>query len=123
MERLWPVEQSNLPSNKIGVDIVYLPRLSNKTENNEFINKILTPNEKELYFKLTSSRRKLEFLGGRFAAKEAYSKALGTGIGETDFLDVEITYDERGKPFSNKMEVSISHDQDYVIAMVMIYVK
>lgn len=117
------MEPSNLQFNKIGTDIVYLPRFYDKLENQRFINKILTDQEQQLYLQRSNKQKRLEFLAGRFAAKEAYSKAIGTGIGETDFLDVEILTDEKGKPISNKMAVSISHDQDYAIAMVLVYDK
>ncbi|CAM3620694.1 holo-ACP synthase [Erysipelothrix urinaevulpis] len=108
---------------KIGTDIVYIPRFNDKINNQKWINRILTPNEILLFNNLNSKRRKLEFFSGRFAAKEAYSKVLGTGIGHCDFHDIEILYDTMGKPISNKMEVSISHDEDYTIAMVMVYEK
>lgn len=108
---------------KIGTDIVYIPRFTDKINDIKWIERILTSNEIILFNNLNSNRRKLEFFSGRFAAKEAYSKALGTGIGHCDFHDVEILYDTMGKPISNKMEVSISHDEDYAIAMVMVYEK
>ena len=69
--------------------------------------------------------RKIEFLAGRFAAKEAYSKAVGTGIGkELSFLDIEIETDALGKPFIAKPDItgfiSISHSRDYAVAQVII---
>ena len=51
---------------------------------------MLTPTELEKYNSLPT-KRKVEFLAGRFAAKEAYAKALGTGIGQhVSFQDIEV---------------------------------
>lgn len=81
-------------------------------------------------------RRRLEFVAGRFAAKEAVSKALGTGIGQQcSFQDIEILNDQQGKPvvtlsprliqsrFSGSrihVHLSISHSEHYVLAMAII---
>jgi holo-[acyl-carrier protein] synthase len=67
----------------------------------------------------------VEFLAGRFAAKEAFSKAMGTGIGkDLSFLDIEIAVDPLGKPVIVKPDVnahlSISHSRDYAVAQVVI---
>ncbi len=77
--------------------------------------------ERDIYESLQTEKRKVEFLSGRFAAKEAFSKAKGTGIGEVDFLDFEVLKDELGKPISKEGDVSISHDEDYAMAVVMLY--
>ena len=61
--------------------------------------KILTPAELTVFLEL-SPKRQGEFLAGRFSAKEAYSKAVGTGIGQTvSFLDIEILNDTMGRPY------------------------
>lgn len=97
-----------------------MPRLEKQVNNQTFINKVLTIKEQEIMNSLESSSRKLEFLAGRFACKEAFAKALGTGIGETDFLDIEILRNDIGAPVSSQGQVSISHDGDYCIAVVMV---
>jgi len=76
----------------------------------------------------------LEFLAGRFAAKEAVAKAAGTGIGKLGFQDIEIIPDERncprvrlsrqGRDFlawdgSVRLHLSISHSAHYATAMVV----
>lgn len=111
------VENLNL---RLGTDIVFIPRLEKQVNNQTFINKVLTIKEQEIMNSLESSSRKLEFLAGRFACKEAFAKALGTGIGETDFLDIEILRNDLGAPVSSQAQVSISHDGDYCIAVVMV---
>ena len=62
----------------IGVDIVEIDRIKEAlTKNERFLNKLFTKNEIE-YFK--SKNFKVETIAGNFAAKEAISKAIGTGI-------------------------------------------
>ena len=69
-------------------------------------------------------KNKYENYAGRFAAKEALVKALGQGFTKYSFLDIEITNDELGKPTINfkgkKIDVSISHEKHYAVAMVII---
>lgn len=93
-----------------------------KINNINFINKVLTTNEQVIFNNLNNERRKVEFLAGRFACKEAYSKAMKVGIGKIDFLDFEVLKDENNAPISNikNTEISISHDKDYVIAVVLV---
>jgi len=110
----------------IGIDIIELARIEKFVEHEKFIDRILTEKEKNLLARL-SERRRVEFLAGRFAAKEAYAKALGTGIGKNvSFQDIEIMNDEYGKPIvistldEHRIHVSISHSRDYAIAQVII---
>lgn len=111
----------------IGIDILDLDRvelLIKKGDN--FAKKVLTPAEYDQY-KGHSGRRQVEYLGGRFSAKESFSKALGTGIGASvSFQDIEILSSESGRPlmtstkFSGKILVSISHEKKYVITQVLL---
>jgi holo-[acyl-carrier protein] synthase len=110
----------------IGIDIIELNRIKSIIDRQpKFIQRILTENE-QFIFENLNSRRKIEFLAGRFAAKEAFSKAIGTGIGkELSFLDIEIQPDSKGKPQiilpkRSGVHVSISHSHDYAIAQVII---
>jgi holo-[acyl-carrier protein] synthase len=109
----------------IGIDIIELERIEHMlVRQTKLVDRILTENEKQK-FTLLSDRRKVEFLAGRFAAKEAFSKAAGTGIGKTlSFLDIEIDSDPLGKPYIVRPEVhahlSISHSRDYAVAQVVI---
>ncbi|MBO9131381.1 holo-ACP synthase [Bacillus sp. 165] len=109
-----------------GIDIVELKRIADLLDRQpKFIDRILTAKEKE-YFGLLQGKRKVEFAAGRFAVKEAYSKAIGTGIGqEVSFLDIEIINDERGKPVltggtDHIVHVSISHSNEFAVAQVII---
>lgn len=109
----------------IGIDIIELSRIRDLlNRQGKFSERILTSREKDT-FETLSERRQVEFLAGRFAAKEAFSKAMGTGIGqELSFLDIEIITDPLGKPVIVKPDVrahlSISHSRDYAVAQVVI---
>lgn len=112
--------------NGIGVDIMELDRIEMLLKRQpRFKNRILTQSEILLFEKL-QGRRQIEYFAGRFAAKEAFSKANGTGIGKhLSFLDIEVVSDEKGKPmftkpFSEGVHLSISHSRDYAIAQVVI---
>lgn len=104
----------------IGVDIVDLKRIS--LEKDLFAKKILTSKEFEIYLSLSSEKRKKEFLGGRFAGKEAFLKANGKGLGEISFQDIEILNEDSGKPYLNVSNafISLSHENTYAIAYVII---
>ncbi|TCJ03736.1 holo-ACP synthase [Cytobacillus praedii] len=110
----------------IGIDIVELSRIRRiYLRQQKFVDRILTVNEKEIFYNLTEDR-KTEYLAGRFAAKEAFSKAIGTGLGGSlSFLDIEIVKDKNGKPFISRpfnegVHLSISHSKEYAVAQVVI---
>ncbi|MGK7379060.1 holo-ACP synthase [Planococcus sp. 1R117A] len=110
----------------IGLDIVELHRIQKlDSRSSKFRERILTERELAEYAVL-SEKRRVEFLAGRFAAKEAFSKANGTGIGEfCSFEDIEIRKDEKGKPsiYFRQQEiglVSITHTKEYAAAQVLL---
>lgn len=110
----------------IGLDIVELSRIAALLEKQKrFPERILTENELAVFAAL-HNRRKIEFLAGRFASKEAFSKANGTGIGkELSFLDIEIQSNSKGKPcvikpIAEGVHLSITHSRDYAAAQVII---
>jgi holo-[acyl-carrier protein] synthase len=118
----------------VGVDIIEIERIKQavKKHGEGFLKKVYTPSE-ILYCQLLKSYRYPE-LAVRFAAKEAYSKALGTGIkgfGRANhgigWLDIEVVNDRRGKPLialkgkvNKKVHVSLSHSRDQAIAFVVV---
>ena len=110
----------------IGLDVVEIDRIEKAyISRNTFAERVLTEKEQELFNKLTG-KRQIEFLAGRFSVKEAFSKALGTGIGKLTFLDIEVLPDELGKPVCTKFPfegnawVSISHTDSLAIAQVIL---
>ena len=85
----------------IGTDCVQIDRI--KKLLNQFdekaIKRLFTPTEIARANKSTCEENKIRTYAKRFAAKEAFSKALGTGIGAIDFCDIEIDNFKTGAPF------------------------
>ncbi|MDR2976494.1 MAG: holo-ACP synthase [Streptococcaceae bacterium] len=111
----------------IGVDTVELSRIAQAIKNRRFVEKVLTEPELAKFDKLTSSARKTELLAGRWAAKEAYAKAYGTGISsQLHFLDLTVENDVSGDPFfaqqpyEGKVHLSISHTGIEATAFVVL---
>ena len=109
-----------------GIDIEELASIQNAVEKREgFARRVLTDKEMERFASL-KGRRQIEYLAGRWSAKEAFSKAMGTGIGKLGFQDLEILNNERGapyfskSPFSGKVWLSISHTDQFVTASVIL---
>jgi len=83
----------------IGTDIVSIERVQEILKKNRdgFINRVLTEHERALFANKADSAA---FCSKRFAAKEAFSKALGTGIGRVvSFQDLTVRNNENGKPY------------------------
>lgn len=109
----------------IGCDLVRMARLERMLQSDYALRRILTPAEQAA---LRQAGQPLQWLAGRWAAKEAVAKALGCGLQGCPPQDVEILPDERGKPCvrltgkarqaagDRQVEVSISHDGDYALA-------
>ena len=80
----------------IGVDIIEIERVRQAIQNNKnFSSKLFTEREIDYFI---SRNMNSEVIAGNFAAKEAVSKALGTGIRGFSFKDIEILRNELGKP-------------------------
>ena len=119
----------------IGTDIVEVKRIRNLDSLEKFADKILSLDELEV-FKSQIDEKKVTFLAKQFAAKEAVSKALGTGIGrDIRFNQIEILRNSDGKPYLNhdgmittifndlgitKTHVSLSDEQKYALAFVIL---
>ena len=120
----------------IGVDIVDNKRFKNLIKDNRFINRIFSKKESSASKKKLN---KINFFSNRFAAKESFAKALGTGFrNKLNFKDIEIVNDNLGKPFyliNNKIKqmikknkkianfelfLSISDEKDYSVAFTII---
>ena len=78
----------------LGCDLCDVARIERALERPRFLERVYTPAERARI-----ARRGSETAAGLFAAKEAVSKALGTGIGEVGWKDIEILVDARGMPF------------------------
>lgn len=110
----------------IGIDAVELHRIEEIIDHRpKFVERVLTPEEYAVFMTL-QHKRQIEFLGGRFACKEAFSKAYGTGIGEVGFQDIEVLPQKNGKPeikqsiFEGYVHVSITHTDKEALAQVIL---
>ena len=84
----------------IGVDIIENKRIGKSIKNSKFRNRIYT--SKELA-QSSLIKNKISYFSKRFAAKEAFAKALGTGFRKNlNFKDIEVINDKMGKPHYNK---------------------
>ena len=117
------------------MDIVEIRRIREALDKHaNFIDKMFSKNEIEY---LKSRNLRPEFVAGRFAAKEAVSKALGTGFSGFEFKDIEIDRTTAGKPLvvlkgkakliahkygNYKIHLSISHGVDNAIAYAIMEV-
>ncbi len=117
----------------IGIDIVHISRILKILQKYEekFLNKIYTKQEIEISRKYKSQKIRAKYFAKRFAAKEAFVKALGSGFSQgITMKDIEIYSDSRGKPyltiskdFISKdciLHLSLSDDGDYATAFVII---
>src|SRR5690625_1488745 len=112
----------------IGIDLIELERIEKSIKKNDrLVTRILTRKEQNVFRELKSERRRIEFLAGRFAAKEAFAKATGQGIGKLSFQHIEVLSNKNGAPIitaqgyeKEKLWISISHSETYAIAQVII---
>lgn len=82
----------------IGIDVVEIERIMRHIHDEAFVSRILTSEERKQFSPL-GTKRKAEFLAGRFSAKEAYAKAKGTGLGRNlSFQDLTILNNSLGCP-------------------------
>ncbi len=115
---------------RTGVDLIEIPRIAEVVSRHgkHYLERIYTPAELEL------CGARSESLAGRFAAKEAVAKALGCGIGDVDWKEIEILGNELRAPVLHlhgkaaqkadelglrNWSVSLSHSQSHAVAFVV----
>ena len=123
----------------IGTDIVEIKRFKGVLEKTPTcVQRIFTPKERKMADQL-SGIRKTAYYAKRYAAKEALSKACGTGIGANiSWLDLEVLNNKEGAPVANlspkavqflqkkykikrvKTFISLSDEKDSVIAFAIL---
>ena len=120
----------------IGTDIVSIDRVKKSLKNKNFLKRIF--NEKEI-FKCKKTIKSTNCFAKRFAAKEAFSKALGTGIAKgINFNEIIVLNKKSGKPYiilvgqtkkilskkfkgkKSKISLSLSDEKKYAVAFVTI---
>lgn len=117
----------------IGIDLITIKDLREKLLNQSFVNKVFTENEIDYCQSYSSS---VEHFAGKFAAKEAFMKAIGKGIQQgVWFKQIEVANAASGAPRLklirqaldmvielkiSKIHVSISHSKDHAVAIVIL---
>jgi len=120
----------------IGTDILSIDRIQRSLKNKNFVKRIF--NEKEI-LKCKRVNKSVNCYAKRFAAKEAFSKALGTGVSNgLNFNEIIILNKKTGKPYINvvgqtkkilyrkfkgkkiKISLSLSDEKKYAVAFVTI---
>ena len=117
----------------IGNDIIEIERIEKAISKEGFKNKVYTQKELE---NIEKRGDRVETYAGIFSAKEAISKAIGTGVREFSLTDLEILNDDLGKPYvvvserldkiikskkeNYQIEISISHSKKYATAVAII---
>lgn len=117
----------------IGIDIVHISRMKEWYAKEDLLNRFFHPDE------LDEARSRgpsaVQSLAARFAAKEAYGKALGTGLRDLKLKDIRISSEKSGKPNlilygtaerkfrqvgGSSAFVSLTHERDNAIAVVVL---
>ncbi len=113
----------------IGTDIIEIKRIAFVLSGTDFVKRIFSVRENKYFFKKGYPP---QTVAGNFAAKEAFSKALGTGLRGLKMKEIEVLRDELGKPYievsgkakellgERRVMVTISHCQDYATACAII---
>ena len=120
----------------IGCDIAKISRVGRWVEHPGMLTRFFNENER-FPGETASPGRLMEWYAARFAAKEAFSKAIGTGFSDFKLADIYIEKNDDGQPFlrvtggaREKLEslcgrdaqvhVSLSHEKEYAVAFVII---
>jgi len=118
----------------VGIDITDQQRIKNSIEKfgQRFVEQILTANE---IAACSRYRFPVEHYAGKFAVKEAFMKAVSTGLNKIGLQEIEVLNKESGAPYINvygkaaeiykdlavtNMHVTISHDKDMAVAVVIL---
>ena len=118
----------------VGVDMVEISRIKNSMQNKRFLKFILGDEE---YSQLEKKNFPVQSVAANFCAKEAFSKAVGTGIRGFGIKNVQILRDELGKPYifltgnaiktakdkNSDFSVSLTHTKTYACAVVVCFNK
>lgn len=118
----------------IGIDLARVSRYSKFLEDDHFLEKYF--HSKEIEYVLSRGMGAAQSLAGKFAAREAFFKALGTGFNGFSPKDISVINNKNGKPEIKpnkkvikeldllasdwKIHISISHEKEYAIAQVIL---
>jgi holo-[acyl-carrier protein] synthase len=117
----------------IGIDIVQIKRMERWLSDARLLNRYFHPDE--ISFALARGRGASQALAARFAAKEAFGKALGTGLANLKLAEIIVIKENNGKPElkltgsaqialeksgAGRVHISLSHEKENALAMVVL---
>jgi len=117
----------------VGIDVVYVKRMERWLLNSRLLERYFHPEEIE--FASSKGKSTAQSLAVRFAAKEAFGKALGTGLAGLTLKDIAVLNRKGGKPEmkltgtaqlalnksgADKVHVSLTHERETAIAMIVL---
>lgn len=125
----------------VGTDLVNIQRIDKmlETHGEKFLSKTYVKSEQEVAALITHPQQRASYFAKRFAAKEAFVKALGCGFGEyATFLDVSVDKDPMGKPIvvlsprlrkkteeifgTNRIKIDLSLTDEYPMAQAFVVI-
>ena len=115
-----------------GTDIIEIERINKSIKNPRFLSRIFSPQELIYFTKINFNPSSI---AANFCAKEAFSKAMGTGFRGMSFNEISVLRDAVGAPYISlsgnalkmlnakglKLSVSLSHSKNYATAIVIAY--
>lgn len=116
----------------VGIDLVEIARLKRSSNSENFMKRVFSKKEKALFL---SKSNPYPSMAGNWAGKEAFSKALGTGVRDFSLNEVSVLRDELGKPYIEldgkaleiaqsrnlQFSISITHTKELAEAVVIAY--
>ncbi len=118
----------------VGIDLIEVDRIKNSMERGSFLKRILGENE---YLELEKRNFPPQSVAVNFCAKEAFLKAMGKGLGEIDFTEIELLRLKSGQPYLSltgktlalaekqnlEFSVSATHTEKYASVVILAYDK
>lgn len=117
---------------RVGIDIVEIERIKKSSQKGRFMERVFSQKEVALF---STKKLPCESMAGNWAAKEAFSKALKTGVRDFSLNEISVLRDDLGAPFLEltgnakeladslnlDFDVSISHTKEYATAVVIAF--
>lgn len=117
----------------VGCDLIEIPRIRKALGQKGFVNRVYA--EDEIIYCLQRGKSSAESFAARFAAKEAFLKAMGTGLRDGKLIDIVTHNDELGQPYIElrgifaeqagargvkNISISLSHNKGTAMAVVIL---
>lgn len=117
---------------QIGIDLVEVERIRKSASKPRFTERVYSEKEQDLFL---TKKNPYESMAGNWAAKEAFAKAVKTGVRDFSMNEISVLRDEMGAPYLEltgkarevaeklelKFDVSITHTKEYATAVVVAY--